>query len=56
METAHLVKLRITSKPSLEWLVSETFAKEVQRELKEVTTKVKARFSVQNAGNRRAVA
>lgn len=42
-KTAHLVKIADYFKVSLEWLVKgETFAKEVQRELKEVNTKVKA--------------
>ena len=42
-KTAHLVKIADYFKVGLDWLVKgETFAKEVQRELKEVTHKVKA--------------
>ncbi len=41
-KTAHLVKIADYFKVGLDWLVKgETFAKEVQRELKEVTHKVK---------------
>jgi repressor LexA len=42
-KTAHLVKIADYFKVGLDWLVKgETFSKEVQRELKEVTHKVKA--------------